>query len=432
MPPKRKLPQDPSTDQKDDPDQKDNKLKRPKPDTLEKDAQEKEAEKGGDSDPDYSPSASSESESESDAATSSSSSDDDDGDSGIDQDSDQTGDDDDSDSENDDDASEDEDDQEDEKKDEKKAVGRITKDGRTLRPLPEDTLVDKDIMRLTDLASEIIMLDMAQVLRSYPTGSKIHRAAFIKGRVFLAEDRVKYNGNWIEIIGFQDMNILAHILLTGDSVKGLGMTFGNYLRISPPSTFKLGSETELVHGGPAHSGPGSTVKISHGCTLSKTHILNHATAVNAIKKKEAKVESLKVADKGRARPLLYPGAERRWNEGEQKKLLMFLRRVWPTSFRPAAVTIPMLPPAKKDDLAAPDDNHDDAKDIDMITSKYRSIWEMISKNNNMDGCQRWLANTFDMYRRFYITVTQIDWELVYREIAAITDIVATSLLPANV
>jgi hypothetical protein len=395
---------------------------------------------GDDSDPDYEPSAaaagsSSDTGEDSDSPTSSDTSSGDDDD--IDNDSDKTSDDDDDD--DDDDESSDS-----SEEDEKAVVGREVA-GKVLRVRPEESKAlqgqDTDNLKLTDLAYEILLLDAPHAT----TG--LCRAASIKGRVFLAGDRVHINNNSAEVVGFSkaittrttsttttstesqsnEYNIHVKWLVNGGEAAGMGVWHGNYIRCEPAIVVKYTSETEVEH----IRTDVSTCKITHVCTgLSQPTFKSTLDAIkSAISNKTFLTEAV-LSDKGRWRPLLF-GVDRRWNAGEQKRLFIFLRRVWPSCARPASVTIPLRPAPHKDNLAAPDDNADDVRDIAELTAKYYSIWDTVVKrtDDNANSCQRWLANTYDSWRRLYLTIKHTDWETASREFTATSNIILHSLLP---
>jgi hypothetical protein len=326
--------------------------------------------------------------------------------------------------------------------------------GRAMRPRAEDTGSGAalDPLRLHDLAHEILLLDPPS---AHPDGPE-HLAACVKGRVFVAGDRARLDGNPVEILGFNRLTAAATAAkpapgsrvgananaLTGADVAaaaapaaaaggaeaeaktvsgaGYGVVVrwlvpgsgGNFVRAEPPVLVRLRSDSELLHAPTKLAGGAATMKVTRSCDgAAKDTWSATAGAMSGLE-----TRPLEKPDKGLWRPMLI-GRGLRWNAGEQRRLLMFARRVWPSSFRPASVTIPMRPAPSQDALATPDDNEDDRQDINQVAAKYIGLWRVVSRRSDLTAsdCQRWMANTFDTWRRLYLTVSETDWETAYRE-----------------
>jgi len=171
-------------------------------------------------------------------------------------------------------------------------------------------------------------------------------------------DRIRIDGEHAEICGFKPDETIAYVywLLSADEFAKVGIKsgvrHGNFLRMLPTATVPLTSLTELQHAPADKSGSAATIKITHQGQIKDAPSISDKKSLMVKLGEEAEsFASVPVASyKGRWRPKLY-GTDMRWNAGEQKKLLLFLRRVWPTCIRPTSVTIPMDPPAQKDKLA---------------------------------------------------------------------------------
>lgn len=301
-----------------------------------------------------------------------------------------------------------------EKEDEKKVEGRDV-GGRTMRGLKEDRPKEEDSLKLSDLAQEHLIL-------SVPAYGRASLVACLKGRVYTRLDRVRINGELAEIQGFWEDGPSMQInwLLSAEEAHGSGVRHGNFLRVTPDSVIPLTSMVELEHEPTEKAGVAATLKITH---QAKIKIGPKSKAELFLRRGEGWEVNAVAGDKGRWRPNLY-GTERRWNAGEQKKLLLFLRRVWPECQRPASVTIAMDPPAHKDSLAGLEDEEDDVRDIVALTEKYRAIWDATVRRTdaNAANAQRWMANTFDSLRRLYIQVKQVDLETAHREFWAAAEL----------
>lgn len=314
----------------------------------------------------------------------------------------------------------------DEKKSTTLSAGREV-GGRQLRNLPDaDNKNEIDNLKLTDLAFEFMLLDAAN------TSTSLCHAACIKGRVFLAGDRILMNEKPAEIDGFSSgeaNTFYIHVkwLIAGSELVGAGIRHGNYLRCFTSARIQYGSLTEIQH----VRFETSTCKITHSCDKlnAPTYESTLSQVLTAFHQKT--LVTMPVSnDKGRWRPALF-GVDRRWNAGEQRRLLIFLRRVWPTCVRPSSVTIAMRPAPHKDNLAVPDDNVEDVRDIAELTVKYHSLWKAVVRRTdaNAASCQRWLANTYDSWRRYYLTVQHTDWETAFREFTAVSQVILQSILP---
>jgi hypothetical protein len=349
---------------------------------------------GSESGSEYEPSGTeTETDGESDAATSASSSDDDDAtssdsnddDSGHDSNSDDSGDDISNESKG---------------SNSNNVVGRSV-GGKTLR-MPKEP--SETGLVLTDFASEIFVLNP--------------KAACVKGQLFLADDRILLNGSPFEIQKFETMNTTGTLTVTGcwlvTNIKRV--RHGNYARVDPPTTVRLRSDTTFAHF------PTAGCKITHRLTAA-THlsVSDYKSAIE-LDDNTSSLQSV-VGDKGKTRPRFWP-SDRRWNEGEQRRLLVFLRRIWPLCERPPSVTFPMLPAPQRDQLLLqPDENEENVRDIDQYTVKYRALWDIVrqNRNQNLANTQRWIANSLDTYRRQYIQVQQVDWENAFRLFWAAAD-----------
>lgn len=283
------------------------------------------------------------------------------------------------------------DDKEPKGKGEKKSelVGREVSGGRTLRPLREDR-PPSDPLLLPDLSHQHLPIASSEA-------DGLCRAACIKGRVFIASDRIYFDGRPTEIAGFitdaKDGG-LTKVRVRWLSSAEKGLRFGNYAREAVAVDVPLRSDTDLKHLPKSLS----LIKITHEKKAGQDGLVSVA------------------GDKGRSRPALF-GVDKRWNAGELKRMLMFVRRVWPSCRRPPSVTIAMRPPPHKDHLSAPDDNEDDVKDIEAFTAKYKTLWQATVNRSDAhaSSAQQWMANTFDSWRRQYITVAETDWENAHRE-----------------
>lgn len=276
-----------------------------------------------------------------------------------------------------------------EEEDEKKESRNVN--GKCLRPL-------KESVDLPDLAQEHLFLDK-------PNSEGRCFAACIKGRVYLATDRVRLDKKIVEIVDFYPSKSTIRVNILEKALRG------NYLRKLPPIEIGLDSSTDLQHESGQLANQAATVKI-------------------VADQDEKNGKKIAVAsDKGRWRPSLF-GSDKRWNEKDLKQMLLFVRRVWPSCVRPPSVTVPLQPPAQKDPLSEPDDNLDDLKDIEMITEKYRAIWNATVQRTdpNAAQAQKWMANTFDTWRKQYLAVTQTDRETAHREFWATINLISKSFI----